>query len=387
MASELPRTRRVDWEYTVHRRWSVKKLEKFAYPARQIGQSPVPRLIDEPNRLITGLERKRVAVLCPDRHADDDNSNVRGTGLLGDLTGIVLISVDTRSGKTCGIMLMLVSCQSQGPCRKGHNKIGENRTSNRGHRIGSDKIRKGRDRSVRVSSVRLELVSGCVGSSQVGLGFVCGSVQGFVSGFYLRLCPEFRSEGLVRHFIWIFFCPRFCLVFCSGFCLRFCLGYIIDDSDDTTIGIRGGVLGFLPSTPIEFTKAGCRRQKEEGGIEVGRGGRGGRRERGGLKTGKLLVNDVVVVVIVVVPTGFQPSLSTRKPSPGCFGLVSFSQEIQSSNKCSRTSLYFNVRRGHRYTSTVVVDEDLLCQNQAVALSLHLPSAGMFEISRFEPRPN
>ncbi|KAF7412401.1 hypothetical protein HZH66_001297 [Vespula vulgaris] len=231
---------------------------------------------------------------------------------------------------------MLVSCQSQGPRRKGHNKIGENRTSNRGHRIGSDKIRKGRD--------------SCI----FGIKFDVNS--------HARIRAFRQKESRLFE--------------------------IIDDSDDTTIGIRGGVLGFLPSTPIEFTKAeGCRRQKEEGGIEVGRGGRGGRRERGGLKTGKLLVNDVVVVVIVVVPTGFQPSLSTRKPSPGCFGLVSFSQEIQSSNKCSRTSLYFNVRRGHRYTSTVVVDEDLLCQNQAVALSLHLPSAGMFEISRFEPRPN
>ncbi|KAF7418773.1 hypothetical protein HZH68_001426 [Vespula germanica] len=59
-------------------------------------------------------------------------------------------------------MLILVSCQSQGPRRKGHNKIGDNRTSNRGHRIGSDKIRKGWDGSVRVSSVRLELVSGLI---------------------------------------------------------------------------------------------------------------------------------------------------------------------------------------------------------------------------------
>lgn len=73
---------------------------------------------------------------------------------------------------------MLVSCQFQGTDKKednrtGQNRAGENGTSDRGHGTRSAQL---------VGSGRLGSVDR-VGSSQVGLGFVCGSARGFVPGF------------------------------------------------------------------------------------------------------------------------------------------------------------------------------------------------------------
>lgn len=120
-------------------------------------------------------------------------------------------------------MLMLVSCQSQGPRRKEHNKIGENRTSNRGHRIGSDKIRKGRDRSVRVSSVRLELVSGLI---------VWARQVVSVRVRWVQVSSVVPSRVLFRGFIWGYaqsFVPRVQFGILSGFLFRaFAFSFVLD---------------------------------------------------------------------------------------------------------------------------------------------------------------